>query len=202
MQGICFIQANMALQLGQPQGCTAQGAGHPDVVSRPRGVAPQRHVRGNFAEDGDAHAQGAARGVAADQLDIEVIRAFEQAVGKGGQPGFVSLRQRDREQGPARQGSHGGEVGKVDRQRFPAELARIGVGEEVRARYQHVGGDGQFHAGGGCQQCGIVADAQYGIRRGAGEMAPDEGKFRGHQDAGFCADLGRNAWTIAASVSM
>ena len=89
--------------------------------------------------------------VRAGEIHAMGVGTGEETAREGGDPGLVRARQREREKGPARGGTHRGEVGDVHRQRLPAQVLGVGVGEEVRARHQHVGGDGELHARAGAQ---------------------------------------------------
>src|SRR5207237_6335556 len=70
------------------------------------------------------------------------------------------------------------EVGKVDRERLVPERARRGVGGEMAALHQHVGGEGEVEPGVGTQERAVVPHAeQRAAVRTAGrarEIARDE----------------------------
>ena len=168
----------------QPQRRQPRLSGHPQVVAGLRAVAPQSRAGGGFANGRDAEVERSARRVAADEVDAITPGAGKKSLGKRRQPGFVGLRQTAGEQNPARPRAHGGEVGKIDRQRFPAQLARVGLRQKMRAGNQHIGRDRQFHARRGRDQSAIVTGAERGLRRRAGKITVDQGKFgaffRGH----------------------
>ena len=111
----------------------------------------------------------------------------EKAVVKAVDPGAPApscgcelRRQTEGKKGSDRTGAHGGQVGKMHGQGLAAQPLGIGVGQEMAAGHQHVGGYDQFHAGRGLDQRGVVADAQRCGPGRPGEVAGDQFEFGRH----------------------
>ena len=96
---------------------------------------------------------------------------------EAGEKDLVGARQRERERERERLGAAGGEVAQVDRERLVAEPVGRDGRQEVAALDQHVGETGELHAGVGCDQRAVVADAERGAARGPREEALDELEF-------------------------
>jgi hypothetical protein len=185
------------LEVREPERGLAGRAGEPQVLARGRRVAAQRVTGREGADRGDGDGARPAGRVAADELDAVRIGEREHPASEGLEPGLVCLRQREREQEPARIGAHRGEVREACRERLVAEPARIGAGQEVRAFGKRVGSDREREAGGRGDERAVVAD-----RRGpvAHEVAPDQLELgqRGRRAQVFPASRGRR---LAASLS-
>ena len=157
-------QRPVCLPLGDREGRRAELAGYPEVVARLRAVAAQGRAGGHLADHRDADVERPARGVAADQLAVEAVRQREHAPAESLQPGFVGLRQRQRQREGERPRAHRRQVGQVDRQRLVPERLGVDVVEDMPAADQHVGGDRQALAA--CrraEQRAIVADPEQGL---------------------------------------
>ena len=76
--------------------------------------------------------------------------------------------------------AHRREVGEIDGEGLPAESMRVGVGQEVRAIDQHVGGDRQLHSRRRREQRAIVARPEHRLRRRPCEVTRDQIEFGGH----------------------
>ena len=175
-----FRQPESAETVAQRGGGQADAAGHPDVVAILRAAAAQRLVARGFAGDGQAEAQIAAGGVAADQAHAVAPRLGKQAVAKGGQPVFVERGQRGGQQHPARLGAHRRHIGNVYGHDFVRQRVGRVVGEEMAALQKHIGAQVQITAGRRADNGGIVADAQrhtvFRLLLG-GQIAADKVKF-------------------------
>ena len=91
------------------------------------------------------------------------------------EPGSVfSGWQGDAKQRVARERAHGSEVGEVHGERLVANAAGVGIGEEMHALDQHVGGHRGLPAGGGVDQRGVVAHAERRVVRRPRKIAADE----------------------------
>ncbi len=103
---------------------------------------------------------GPLRGVAADQRDVMLRGEFGEAVGKAVDERAIGFRQRQREQRPGRRRAHRGEVAEIDRERFPAEVARAGLCRKMHAGDQRIGADDEVVARRDTEDRGVVADAE------------------------------------------
>ncbi len=111
------------------------------------------------------------------KIFTRLTKIITLAAREGGNPGFIGFRQGRRDERPARQRAHGGEVREIHGEGLPAEGLGVAASEEVRARHQHVGGHHQVHAGRRADNRAVVADAQHGVPDGAGEVAGDQFEF-------------------------
>ena len=176
----CFRQPENAEAVAQGGGGQADAAGNPDVVAHPCAAAAQRLPLRGFADNGEAEAQAAAGGVAADETHAVTLRLREQAAAEGLQPVFVELRQRGREQHPARLCAHRRHIGNVYGHDFVRQRVGRVVGEEMAALQKHIGAQVQITAGRRADNGGIVADAQHhAVFRlpCGGQIAADKVKF-------------------------
>ena len=123
----------------QPQARVAQRARDPDVVARPRGVAPQGPAGHDFAEDRDADVQRPLGGVAAHQVAAVGVGQREQPARKTVEPGRVGGGQGQRQGKTEGYGAHRRQVGQVHRQRLVPQQERVGAGKEMAVLDQHVG---------------------------------------------------------------
>ena len=163
----------------QRQRCIPQATGHPDFIAGLRTAAAQRLLRRHLAEDGHAQIERPARGVATDQLHAMLLRQREKTRTELRQPRFIRLGQRNRQHSPARRGAHRRHVRQIHRQRLVPEQERVGIGQKMRAAYQHVRGHREHVALTRLQQRGVVAHAEQRAGRSAGEIAADQVEF-GH----------------------
>jgi hypothetical protein len=108
------------------------------------------------------------------------VGAGEEAAGEGGDPRFIGVRQGGGQRRPARPRAHRRHVGDIHREGLPAEVRGVGVGQEMRALHQHVGGDHQFLTGRGAISAPSSPTPSSVWESAAREMARDEFEFRGH----------------------
>ena len=114
--------------------------------------------------DTQRHRQWPTRGVTTYQLHIIVIEEFKQAIAEGFKPGFIDVRQCERQRQPRRIGSHRRQIAQIHRQRFPGEIGGINVGEEVVACHQRIGADRQRLFFRDVQKCAIVTNTGFDIK--------------------------------------
>ena len=74
---------------------------------------------------------------------------------------------------------HGGQIGQIDAQRLDRQAFRVGIGQEMLACDQGVGGHDQLAAGGRRQQSGVVLEVErFGPAPGQGpEIGGDQIEF-------------------------
>ncbi|OIQ72266.1 hypothetical protein GALL_461080 [mine drainage metagenome] len=102
----------------------------------------------------------------------------EQSARKRLEPKRIGIRQGESQGEGQRIGANRGQIRQIDRQRLVPQRLWIGVGQEVPAFNQHVGGDGDLLSGGRrWQQRAVVPHAEIGPRDGAGEIAGDQVEF-------------------------
>ena len=78
---------------------------------------------------------------------------------------------------PARRRAHCRHVGEIHRERFVAEQLGISAGQKMSALEQHIGRDGELHAGAHAHKRGVVTDAERGARRPMREETADDFKL-------------------------
>ena len=145
-----------------------------------RAGARQRGLFGHEAQRGHRDAQRPARGIAADQRDLELPRQFRETVGEVFDEVRIGLRQGQRQHRPRRLRPHRGEVRQVHGQRFPADVARRSRFRKMHARDQRIGARGQPLSRRHVEQRGIVADAEANVgarQRGAAMDQVDQIEF-------------------------
>ena len=81
------------LQNRQTRGAVSRRAGDVNPVAMLCPGALQSASRRHIAVNTQRHRQRSARGIAANELHIVIIKLHEQAVAKGLKPGFVRFRQ-------------------------------------------------------------------------------------------------------------
>ena len=172
------------MQLGQTKAGQAGAAGNPDLVADFGAVAAQRPTRFDFANGGNTEVEWASGGIATDQVNAVFGGAGEEAFSKFGNPRFIGCWERAGQRDPARLGAHRGEVGKIDGQRLPAQIFRIGIGQKMRAGDQHVGRDGELLARCRLHQGAVVTGAEYSGGGRPGEVFVDQRKLAGHRFSG------------------
>ena len=92
---------------------------------------------------------------------IEPVRfCVQQAIDQRCGEFLVEFRQGKGQQRPARLRAHRRQVAEIDGQRLVADIPGVGIGEEMHARVQGIGGDHRRFPGGDFQDRGVVADAQ------------------------------------------
>ena len=85
--------------------------------------------------DCQGHRQRPGGGITANQLHIVIIQLFKQGIAEGFKPGFIHLRQGQRQRQPGRVGAHCRQIANVYRQRLIRQVGRIDIGQEVTPTY-------------------------------------------------------------------
>ena len=111
-----------------------------------RGIASAAIDHRYFAKHGDANVERSTGGVTADQLTAMVIGQRQQPLCKGPEPGFIHLRQGQRQRKRQGRGTTGCQIAQIDGQRFVPQSTRVNSRQEVPALNHHVAGDGELGA--------------------------------------------------------
>jgi hypothetical protein len=85
---------------------------------------------------------------------------LREAFGQTLDEGLIRLGQGQRQQRPSGAGAHRGQIGKVHRQRLPADVGRGGAARKMHAFDQGVDGHGELLPYGYGKHGSVVADAE------------------------------------------
>ena len=86
------LKPHAAGEMGEAEGRVAAGPGYPDIITGLRPVAALGQAGRQLPHDGNADAQRAARGVAANEFDAKAPGHGKKTARKGRDPGLVGGR--------------------------------------------------------------------------------------------------------------